>query len=103
MFHKLAVLACCEFRKSDKKNISARCIRDSLCKMGLYGRVACKKLLLSKKHIMVRKQWASKHACYSDKKWNKVIFSDETKVTYLALIEEFMCEKKLVKDIIKKI
>ena len=29
---------------------------------------------------MVRKQWASKHACYSDKRWNQVIFSDETKI-----------------------
>ena len=51
---------------------------------------------------MVRKQWASKHACYFDKRWNQVIFNNETKINLFDSMKEFMCEEKLVKDIIKK-
>ena len=92
-----------EFKKIAKKNISSWCIRNNSCKIGLHGKIACKKPFLSKKHIMVRKQWASKHACYSDKRWNQVIFNNETKINLFDSMKEFMCEEKLVKDIIKKI
>ena len=61
---KLAV----EFKKIAKKNISSWCIRNNSCKIGLHGKIACKKPFLSKKHIMVSKYWASKHACYSGKR-----------------------------------
>ena len=44
---------------------------------------------------MVRKQWASKHACYSDKRWNQVIFSDETKINLFGTYGRVYVRKKV--------
>jgi len=53
--------------------------------LGSHDRIASKKPFLSKKHILKRKRWASKHACYSDQRWNKVISSEKTKINFFLI------------------
>uniref|UniRef100_A0AAZ3R4W4 Transposase Tc1-like domain-containing protein n=1 Tax=Oncorhynchus tshawytscha TaxID=74940 RepID=A0AAZ3R4W4_ONCTS len=52
----------------------------ALHQSGLYGRVARRKLLLSKRHMTACLEFAKRHLKYSETMKNKIHWSDETKI-----------------------
>jgi hypothetical protein len=56
-------------------------IRRRLVEMGLHGRVAAKKPLLSFANRLWRLRWAQKYSKWTVSDWQKVIFSDESPFT----------------------
>lgn len=61
--------------------VVSRCtIRRHLKKNGLHGRVASRKPLLRKCHKASRLQYSKQHRDKPQNFWNKVIWSDETKI-----------------------
>lgn len=72
-----------EIQESLKKTgvaVSRCTIRRHLNKNGLHGRVARRKPLLRKCHKASRLQYAKQHRDKPQNFWNKVIWSDETKI-----------------------
>lgn len=60
--------------------LTSQSVRNRLHKKGHKGRVALKKPWLSAKIIKTRLNWAKDHISWTSDDWNKVIWSDETKV-----------------------
>ena len=60
--------------------VSTSTIRRELNNSGLYGRVARKKPLLRPQHKNARLRFAKKHIDEPQNFWNKVIWTDETKI-----------------------
>lgn len=60
--------------------VSARSIRRNLCDIGLFGRVACKKPLLSSDNISSRLEHSLTWINYKQEDWDRIIWSDETKI-----------------------
>jgi hypothetical protein len=58
-------------------------VRNALRRQGLFARVMRKKPFLSKKHKALRLAWARKYRTWTVSDWERVIFSDETKMTVL--------------------
>lgn len=54
-------------------------MRNRLIDVGLLGRVAIKKPLLSKKNRLSRLKFAKSHLSWTQEKWNTVLWSDESK------------------------
>ena len=65
---------------SRRKTISA-----ALYQSGLYGRVARRKPLLSKRHMTAHLEIAKRHLEDSQTMRNKIIWSDETKIELFGL------------------
>jgi len=74
----LALKRCPSFTK---KRLSITTVKDRLKKVGLNGRVARKKPLLSEKNKKARFLWAKEHRDLTEEDWKKVIFSDESPFT----------------------
>ncbi len=55
-------------------------ITAALHQLGLYGRVAWRKPLLSARHMKARMEFAKKHQKDSKMVTNKILWSDETKI-----------------------
>ena len=72
---KLLVL----IREKSAKCVSEQTIRNYLHQNNLFGRVACKKPLISNKNKNIRYETAKKWAMWPLKKWHTVLFSDESK------------------------
>ena len=66
--------------KTSSVAVSRCTIRRHLKKNGPYGRVARRKPLLRKCHKVSRLQYAKQHRDKPHNFWNKVIWSDETKI-----------------------
>jgi DNA-binding CsgD family transcriptional regulator len=64
-----------------KNKVSVTTVKDRLKKVGLNGRVARKKPLLSEANRKARLQWAKEHRHWSADDWRNVIFSDESPFT----------------------
>lgn len=60
-------------------DVSARCVRKSLQRVGLNGRIRREKPLLTDAHKKKRRAWANEHADWDQLKWSEVWFSDESK------------------------
>lgn len=60
--------------------VTDRTMRRSLCSMGLFGRVACSKPLLSQINISKRFEHAQDWINKKKDHWDNIIFSDETKI-----------------------
>ncbi|XP_060776462.1 uncharacterized protein LOC132885949 [Neoarius graeffei] len=60
-------------------------IQAALHKSGLYGRVARRKTLLSKRHMTARLEFAKRHLEGSQTMRNKILWSDETKIERFGL------------------
>ena len=60
-------------------------ISAALHQSGLYGRVARRKLLLSKRYMTARLEFAKRHLKYSQTLRNKIILYDETKMELFGL------------------
>ncbi|KAG2456628.1 TC1A transposase, partial [Polypterus senegalus] len=60
-------------------------ITAALHQSGLYGRVACRKPLLSAKHRTARMEFAKRHLKDSEMVINKTLWSDETKIELFGL------------------
>ena len=60
--------------------VSLSTVRRSLVNYGMNGREACKKPLLRKVNIKKRLKFAKEHVNWTTKQWEKVLFTDETKV-----------------------
>ena len=60
-------------------------ISQALHKSGLYGRVARRKPLLKKSHLDSHLRYAKNHSGYSESMWQKVLWSDETKMELFGL------------------
>lgn len=67
------------------RSVHLTTISQALHKAGLYGRVARKKPLLKQCHTESRLRYAKKHIEDSDAMWQKVIWSDETKIELFGL------------------
>lgn len=65
--------------ESTEKNVCEQTIRNYLHMNNLFGRVACKKPLISEKNIKSRLEVAKSWSTWAMKKWNKVLFTDESK------------------------
>ena len=61
-----------------KKNVSTSTLRWRLYEVGLYGRIAVKKLLLRKQNNVKRIQWAKAHKNWIIEQWNKVLSTDKS-------------------------
>ena len=59
--------------------ISARTVQRRLVEHGLNGRRSAKKPLISRENRMCRLKWAKEHVGWSEDKWRKVLWSDESK------------------------
>jgi len=64
-----------------KNRLSVSTVKNRLQEVGLNGRVARKKPLLSDKNRKARYQWAKDHRDLTKEDWKRVIFSDETPFT----------------------
>ncbi len=63
-----------------KVPVSQSAINNSIYSWRIIGREACRKpLLLSARNVIKRLRFAKKHVEWSKKKWEKVLFSDESK------------------------
>lgn len=60
-------------------NVTDRTVRRRLCEVGLLGRVAVKKPLLSKRNRKNRIRFAQNHLNWTSQNWNTVLWSDESK------------------------
>jgi transposase len=60
--------------------ITARTVQNRLNEIGLHGRMAIKKPLLTKRHIKARFEFGKKNQNWTVDDWKRVLFSDETKV-----------------------
>jgi transposase len=67
-------------QEKKKIKVSSRTLRRNLCTVGLPGRVACSKPYLTKEHIRCRFEHAKVWIYHSQKFWDQVIYSDETKI-----------------------
>ena len=65
---------------SRRTNISA-----ALHQLGLYGRLARRKPLLSKRHMKAQLQFTKRHMKDSQTMRNKILWSDETKIELFGL------------------
>ncbi len=88
-----------EVKKNPKITVAElqRCIREmgescrkstitaALHQLGLYGRVARRKPLLSARHMKARMEFAKKHLKDSKMVTNKILWSDETKIELFGL------------------
>lgn len=63
---------------ADKKRISVSTLRNRLSEVGLNGRVARKKPLLTLKQKKARLNWALKHKQWKEAEWERVLWSDES-------------------------
>jgi transposase len=61
-------------------NASLRTVRNRLIAVGLKGRIAKKKPMLSKKNKKLRLRWAKERQGWSQYQWMQTFFSDETPV-----------------------
>ncbi|KAF2878687.1 hypothetical protein ILUMI_27495 [Ignelater luminosus] len=72
----------CEFSQYTKQKISARTVRRRLLSAGLAARRPRKKPILNNKMRIKRLKWARN---WTEKEWNRVIFSNEKKFNLNAL------------------
>ena len=63
---------------------------------GLYGRVARRKPLLSKRHMAARLEFAKRHLKDSQTMRNKIIWSDETKIELFCYECQVSCLEEMV-------
>ena len=68
-----------EINSGRVKPVSTSTVQRRLREKGLKGRIAAKKPLLRKQNIVKRLRWAREHRNWTVRKWNKVVFSDESK------------------------
>ena len=61
-------------------DFSIRTIQRRLCENQLVGHIAQKKPLVNQKNKKVRYEWAKEHMGWSNSKWSRVLFSDESKI-----------------------
>lgn len=71
---EVSLTSCCH-QVPTKPN--ARTVQRALRSMGFANVAAKRKPLLSQKHMLQRRRFASKHMGWSVARWSKVIFSDE--------------------------
>lgn len=65
---------------SDGYKLSYVTVTRALKTVGFEAKIKKKKPLLSKKHQKARLKWAKEHASWTEIDWQKVVFSDETKI-----------------------
>ncbi len=68
-----------EFNLTRKKRVSFSCVRRSLKKSRMVGRVAAKKPLLRPQNIKKRLEFAKNHVNWTKEQWRRVLFTDESK------------------------
>ena len=73
------------FMAKTGQSVHVTTISQALHKSGLYGRVARRKPLLKKAHLESRLKYAKKHSGDSVAMWQKVLWSDETKMELFSL------------------
>ena len=61
-------------------NVCKQTVRNALRRQGLNARVKVKKPLLRLHHRLARLNWARRHRYWTPEDWNRVIWSDETKI-----------------------
>ena len=61
------------------KNGLTSIVRRTLWELGLYDRIAVKKLLLRKQNGIKRLQWVKTHKDWTKEQWNKVLCTDKSK------------------------
>ncbi|GFV69775.1 transposable element Tcb1 transposase [Trichonephila clavipes] len=61
--------------------ISARTVQREFHASNLYGRVGIRKLLVTARHALQRRQWCRTHRQWTPQQWQQVIWSDESTFT----------------------
>lgn len=61
-------------------DVSVDTVKRILRKASLFGRIACRKPFLNKKHKQKRLQWCREKLRWTVVDWNRIIFSDESKI-----------------------
>jgi transposase len=80
--HDNVVAVARDFRKEFGVNVSDWTIRRALRRAGLSARVKQKKPKLTPKHIRDRLDFAKKHQNWTVNDWERVIFSNESKINH---------------------
>jgi transposase len=75
-------------------SICANTVANALKKEGFASASKMKKPLLSKKHRQARLEFAQRHQHWTDDDWNKVVWSDESKINRLGSDGRKWCCKK---------
>src|SRR3569623_1355082 len=70
-------------RDGTRLRVSRHTISRRLNEVGLKARAARKKPMLSNKNRLHRIAWAKKHKSWDEKKWQSVIWSDETSIQFV--------------------
>lgn len=83
-----------ELQKDGTINVCTRTIQNALRSSGLRAAPKVKKPLLSKRHIKARLDFAKRHQHWTIDDWNRVIWSDETKINRLGSDGRKWCWKK---------
>lgn len=68
-----------DFNRGRQMPVSHSCVNRALTSWSLIGRVAARKPLLSKRNVKKRLAFAKQHVKWSKNKWEKVLFTDESK------------------------
>ena len=66
--------------KAAGTTVTKKTIGNTLCRNGLKSCSACKVPLLKKAHVQARLKFANEHLNDSENAWEKVMWSDETKI-----------------------
>jgi len=72
------------------RNISMSTVKRILRRHGLFGRIAAKKPLLTRKHVMRRKRWCSDYMNLGQSFWDSVIFTDECRFELYPRTREYV-------------
>lgn len=68
-----------EFNEVTGSQLSTSTVQRRLREAGIFGRVASKKPLLTTRHVKARLAWAKLHTNWTQKDWENVLFTDESK------------------------
>ena len=74
--------------------VSSNTVRRSLKRSGLHARIRKKKPLLRSQHRAARLAFAKKYEKWTMDDWNKVVWSDETKINLFGSDGRYYCWKK---------
>src|SRR4030095_9798928 len=82
------------------EKISMRTLQRRLDQAGIQKHLALKKPFLSSEHMRARLEWAMERKDWTIEDWNKVIFSDESKVEIGKILDLPRCSEQRLRSII---
>ena len=87
-----------EWEQSSGVTSSVRTVRRRLDDVGLFGRAARKRPLLTDRHRQLRLQWAKERKNWGMDQWYKVVWSDESKFNLFGSDGRVYSKRRVGKD-----